>query len=123
MVRLRRELQRREKAIVLLVHPDDDDDDDDDIYNVVFKDPTSQRRLTHVCFRLKKQIEGQNRGREEVKLKIEEIEEKVLRRERYLKVDIDHGDEDDGVDVEDGGDDDDDYDDYDADDGEEDDVD
>ena len=37
--------------------------------------------------RLKKQIEGQNRGREEVKLKIEEIEEKVLRRERYLKVD------------------------------------
>jgi len=51
VVRLRRELQRREKAIALL----------------------------------KKQIEGQNRGREEVKLKIEEIEEKVLRRERYLK--------------------------------------
>ena len=35
---------------------------------------------------MKKQIEGQTRGREEVKLKIEEIEEKVLRRERYLKV-------------------------------------
>merc|ERR550532_2121254 len=48
VVRLRRKLQRREKAIALL----------------------------------KKQIEGQNRGREEVKLK---IEEKVLRRERYLK--------------------------------------
>ena len=53
--------------------------------------------------RLKKQIEGQNRGREEVKLKIEEIEEKVLRRERYLKVDIldddddDEGDDDDCV--------------------------
>ena len=53
--------------------------------------------------RLKKQIEGQNRGREEVKLKIEEIEEKVLRRERYLKVDI-GDDENDGVDVENGGD-------------------
>ena len=46
--------------------------------------------------RLKKQIEGQNRGREEVKLKIEEIEEKVLRRERYLKVDkLDIGHDDD----------------------------
>ena len=29
MVRLRRELQRREKAIALLVHDDDDGDDDD----------------------------------------------------------------------------------------------
>ena len=37
-----------------------------------------------------------------MKLKIEEIEEKVLRRERYLKVDIDHND-DACVDFEDGG--------------------
>ena len=52
--------------------------------------------------RLKKQIEGQNRGREEVKLKIEEIEEKVLRRERYLKVDILDDDDDDDDDEGDG---------------------
>ena len=39
-----------------------------------------------------------------MKLKIEEIEEKVLRRERYLKVDIEDYDDDDfdGVDDEDG---------------------
>ena len=41
---------------------------------------------THVSPRLKRQMESVGKGGEEMRTKIREVEEKVERRERYLKV-------------------------------------